>query len=302
MTRMHAALLAALSLMTIATTAATTALGAARPAPHLFAERWIDGTSAAEPQTQVQRVDADTYVIRQSVRTNFEAPFLYLLFGKDRAILFDSGAGGLKIRPVIDGLVAQWLAEHHRASIPLIVAHTHGHGDHHQGDAEFAGRPDTVVVGLAPEQVAAFFGIKTWPTDIAAFDLGGRRLSIIPAPGHQAAHIVVFDPKTHWLIAGDSLYPGRLYVRDFPAYRASIDRVVDFCRGRRVSWVLGAHIEMTAEPGKDFLNQAPTHPNERRLELPFADLLELRKGLHAMGDTAARQVHDDFIVFPLPAK
>lgn len=37
---------------------------------HPFAH-WIDGTMAREPQTQVQRYDADTFVIRQSVRTNF---------------------------------------------------------------------------------------------------------------------------------------------------------------------------------------------------------------------------------------
>ena len=60
---------------------------------------WIDGTAAVEPEMQVQAVDADTFVIRQSVRTNFEAPFLYLLFGTQRVILLDTGAGGLKVRP-----------------------------------------------------------------------------------------------------------------------------------------------------------------------------------------------------------
>src|ERR1700748_2830569 len=88
---------------------------------------WIDGT-AAEPQMQVQRYDADTYVIRQSVKTNFEAPFLYLLFGKDRALLLDTGAGGLQVRPTIDGVISDWLKAHHKASIPLVLAHTHSHG------------------------------------------------------------------------------------------------------------------------------------------------------------------------------
>src|SRR5882757_10928983 len=89
-------------------------LAAAKP---LF-QPWIGGTAASEPQMQVQRYDADTYVIRQSVKTNFEAPFLYLLFGKDRVLLLDSGAGGLKIRPTIDGVITDWLAAHHRTSIP----------------------------------------------------------------------------------------------------------------------------------------------------------------------------------------
>lgn len=63
----------------------------AAPLPRLFAERWIDGTHGAEPVAQVQALDADTFVIRQSVKTNFEAPFLYLLFGRDKALLIDTG-------------------------------------------------------------------------------------------------------------------------------------------------------------------------------------------------------------------
>jgi glyoxylase-like metal-dependent hydrolase (beta-lactamase superfamily II) len=265
---------------------------------------WIDGTGATEPQTQTQRFDADTYVIRQSVKTNFEAPFIYLLFGKDRAILFDTGAGGLKIRPVVDAAIAQWLAEHKRASIPLIVAHTHGHGDHHQGDDEFRDRPDTVVVGLTPEDVATFFKIAHWPTDIVKFDLGGRVLDIIPTPGHQPSHIMVFDERARILVSGDTLYAGRIYVplNMFADFRASIDRVAEFTRKAHPKYILGAHIEMTRTPGQDLVDRAPTHPDEHVLELSYADLLELQAAVHKMGDTVARSVHDNFIVFPVPPR
>ncbi len=116
---------------------------------------------------QVQQYDPDTFVIRQSIRTNFEGPFLYLLFGSDKALLLDSGAGGLEIRPTIDKLIAEWSAAHGRASTPLVVAHSHSHGDHLAGDAEFAARPDTTVIGLLPAEVAAFFGITGWPREIA---------------------------------------------------------------------------------------------------------------------------------------
>jgi len=276
--------------------------GAALARP-LF-QPWIDGTAAAEPQMQVQRYDADTFVIRQSVRTNFEAPFLYLLFGKDRALLLDTGAGGLQVRPTIDGVIADWLSAHHRASIPLVVAHSHSHGDHRMGDPEFKDRPDTVVVGWTAPEVAAFFKIADWPHDIARFDLGGRALDIIPTPGHHPSHIMVFDERTRLLLSGDTLYPGRLYVPagDFADYRASIDRVVAFTKGRRVSHVLGAHVEMTATPGKDYPQAAPAHPGEHVLELPYAELLDLQSAVHRMGETAAKDIHDDFIVFPLPPR
>ena len=63
--------------------------------PPVF-QPWIDGTTATEPQMQVQRYDRDTYVIRQSIRTNFEGPFLYLLFGDDQATLLEfHGENGL---------------------------------------------------------------------------------------------------------------------------------------------------------------------------------------------------------------
>ena len=280
--------------------AATPGLAAAKP-PF---QPWIDGAGVSEPQTQTQRLDADTYVIRQSVKTNFEAPFLYLLFGRDRALLLDTGAGGLKIRPAVDAAVAQWLAEHHRASIPLVVGHTHGHGDHHMGDAEFQLRPDTTVIGLKPEEVAAYFKIAHWPTDIVPFDLGGRVLDIIPTPGHQPAHIMIFDRKDRLLLSGDTLYPGRLYVplNMFGDYRASIDRVADFTRRNRPRLILGAHVEMTRTPGKDLPDAAPSHPDEHLLELPYSDLMELQAAVHKMGDTVVRDVHDDFIVYPIPAR
>src|SRR4051794_25211758 len=251
---------------------------------------WIDGTGAAEPQMQVQRYDADTFVIRQSVKTNFEAPFLYLLFGKDRVLLLDTGAGGLKVRPTVDGVIDAWLAAHHRASISLVVAHSHSHGDHRMGDVEFKDRPDTVVVGWTAPEVAAFFRIADWPRDVAKFDLGGRVLDVIPTPGHHPSHIMVFDEKTRLLLSGDTLYPGRLYVPadQFAAYRDSIDRVAAFTKDRRVSHVLGAHIEMTTAPGKDYAQAAPAHPNEHALDLPYADLLELQAAVHAMGDTATK--------------
>jgi hydroxyacylglutathione hydrolase len=275
-------------------------LAAARP---LF-EPWIDGTSPTEPEVQIQQYDRDTYVIRQSLRTNAEGPFVYLLFGSERALLLDTGAGGLKIRPSIDMVVAQWLAAHHRPSIPLVVAHSHSHDDHHQGDVEFSDRPDTVVVGLTPQDVAAFFKIANWPNEIVTFDLGKRRLDIIPTPGHQAAHIMVFDERTRLLLSGDSLYPGRLYVPSnlFTEFRASIDRVVAFTRQRRVAHILGAHIEMTDAAGKDFVLGSQQHPHERVLQLPDSDLLSLHASIKAMGDTVVRDVHDDFIVFPRPPR
>lgn len=285
--------------------AGPTVAKAPAPLSRLFAERWIDGTNGAEPVAQVQALDADTFVIRQSIKTNFEAPFLYLLFGRDRALLIDTGAQGGVIRPVVDRLIADWLAAHGRTSIPLVVAHSHAHGDHIAGDAAFRDRPDTKLVGLKPADVAAFFGIKPWPGHIASFDLGGRALSIIPTPGHQAAAMMVYDPRLKILLSGDTLYPGRLYVPvNFLAdNRASIERLSAFARTHPIRAVLGAHIEMTREPGRDYAHEVLEHPDEHPLELPASEIAELRVGLKARLDTPDQhQVHDRFIIVPVPPR
>ncbi len=283
--------------------AVTAAATVAVTAPPPFAP-WIAGTTPTEPQTQVQRYDPDTYVIRQSVRTNFEAPFLYLLFGRDRALLIDTGAGGLAIRPTVDAVIAEWLAANHRTAIPLVVAHSHSHGDHHQGDSEFASRPDTTVIGLKPAEVARFFGVAHWPDDIARYDLGGRKLSIIPTPGHEPAHIMVYDPQTRLLFSGDMLYPGRLYVPTdkFPAYVASADRLAAFVKAHPVKLLLGTHIEMTNTPGKDYGHEATSHPDEHPLELPPSAAQRLQALVHAMHGTPVLASAGDFIVFPVPPR
>jgi hydroxyacylglutathione hydrolase len=281
---------------------ATDAADSAQRAP-LF-KAWINGVSADEPQMQVQRYDDDTYIIRQSIRTNFEGPFLYLLFGNDRALLIDTGAGGLKVRPTIDRVIAEWATWHRRSSIPLVVAHSHSHGDHHQGDVEFQDRPDTTVVGLYPKDVADFFKIASWPTQIVAYDLGGRVLDVVPTPGHQSAHIMLFDRKTRLLFSGDSLGPYRLYVpmNEVKNYRDSIDRVAAFTKDKHVSWILGAHVEMATKPGDLIPDEAPSHPDEHVLQIAYSNLPELQTALHAMGDDIEQQAHRDFVIFPRPPR
>ncbi|WP_240500138.1 MBL fold metallo-hydrolase [Sphingomonas montana] len=262
---------------------------------------WIDGTTGGEPGTQVQRIDADTFAIRQSVRTNFEAPFLYLLFGRDRALLIDSGAGGLAIRPTVDRLVADWRARHGQRAIRLIVAHSHGHGDHHAGDDEYRDRPNTVMVGLKPAEVAAFFGVRDWPRGIGHYELGGRTLDIVPTPGHEPAHVMVYDARTRLLFSGDMLYPGRLYVpRDrFDVFRASAERLAGFARTHPIRALLGAHIEMTTTPGQDYPMEAAAHPSEHGLALAPSAIAELAAATASAKTPPAIDRHHDFIVYPV---
>lgn len=256
-----------------------------------FPDDWIDGSDPDEPAYQAHEFAEGTWIIRQSLTSHFEAPFIYLLAGDEQALLLDTGAPTRPwLRVVVDALIG--------SDFPLIVAHSHAHGDHVAGDGEFEDRASTRIVGHEPRHVAKFFGISKWPERSATVDLGNRPLQVIPIPGHESSSIAIHDPRTGILLTGDSLYPGRLYVKDFEAYRNSIDRLVQLLSERRVLWVLGSHIEMTNRPGQDFGPMQPRHPDERRLELEWRHLLELQQLLSSTDD-AQYTVRDDFIVYPM---
>src|SRR6478609_3701820 len=139
---------------------------------------------------QVNKYNDNFFILRESGCVHAEKPFLYLVFGKDKAILFDTGAGDNtdsttgrvpNVVGAVNQVINQWLAKNKRRSIPLVVTHLHSHWDHTWGDPQFQNRPDTTFV--KPGEVDAlktFFDIKNWPRDTATFDLGGRILDIIP--------------------------------------------------------------------------------------------------------------------------
>ncbi len=282
-------------------------LGVTPPPPPAgsFPADWINGSNCAtDPKIQVHQYDENTFILRQSKCTNFEAPFVFLLFGQDKVLLLDSGAGNIQIASKVNGLIAGWLAAHGKTSIPLVVAHTHGHGDHIAGDVQFTGQPDTTVVGAASTSVIAFFGFQDWPNDIRQYDLGGRVLDVLGIPGHQAAHIAIYDHETALLLTGDTLYPGFLFISgavsqgNFVKYQASTQRLVDFIADKPVAWVFGTHVEMTSTPGVAYPYGTTVQPNERDPQLLRAHLLELNAAVQAMGSSPQVEVHDDFIIQP----
>jgi glyoxylase-like metal-dependent hydrolase (beta-lactamase superfamily II) len=272
--------------------------------------RWIHGAPSrrdcGDPPIQVHSFDEHTQILRQSKAVNYEAPFLYLLFGNRRALLLDTGAtadpGAFPLRATVDELVDDWLQAHPRDGYELIVAHTHGHGDHVAADAQFEGRPATVVVDREVEAVRDFFGLAAWPTDSTTFDLGGRVLDVAGIAGHHRASIAVYDPWTGFLLTGDTVYPGRLYVEDMPAFVASLDRLVDLSEARDVRHVMGCHIEMTSTPGHDYPLGTTYQPDEPPLQLSVEQLRAVRDAAHAVADTPGPHWYDDFAIFNGPCR
>ena len=261
---------------------------------------WVTGASCPEmPVFRVHQYNPDLFVLRQSGCTNFEKPFLYLLFGERSAMLVDTGAQNADVAGAVGQIIERWSARHGSGPVSLVVVHSHGHGDHIAGDAQFTRRANTTLVAASPEALTAFFGLKGWSETSASYILSGRAIDIIPIPGHEPASIALYDRRTALLLTGDTLYPGRLYVRDGPAFTASIQRLVAFTRDKPVAHILGAHIENTRSPYLDYPEGTTYQPDEHALGLGRAHLLELNDAVTAMRGPIGRRILRDFTIWPV---
>ena len=260
---------------------------------------WIHGaqnceTARTEPgyvQWQEVRYQSNTIIFRQNKCSNYEAPFVYLFIGAEKSLLIDTGAteeGGASLLAAIREIT----------DLPLIVAHSHGHGDHIKGDGAFSGQEGTSLVGVGADAVQSFFGFDNWPQEQAELELGGRTISLLPTPGHTDDDLAYYDPVSQFVVTGDTLYPGRLYVRNWSAYRASIARLNAWIQEKSVSYVLGTHIEMTADANVDYPIRTTYQPDERSLPLAPSDILKLHETLMSL-EEPERTYLGSFVIWPV---
>ncbi|TQV68197.1 MBL fold metallo-hydrolase [Exilibacterium tricleocarpae] len=272
----------------------------------LHKKKWIHGAidckSNADPAIEVFRYDHSSYVLRQNKCLSFEAPFIYVLFGEDKALVLDTGATesalDFPLYKTVESLIGEHAQRGETIERALLVIHSHSHSDHYAGDSQFEGKPHITVVEPTGAAVQHFFGFSKWPDDEAQIDLGARKLTIIPTPGHQEDAIAVYDSKTKWLLTGDTLYPGYIYVRDWQAYKKSIARLVSFSKAHEITAILGAHIEMTTKAGEYYPIGTVYQPNEAGLALQIEDLVALNSQLKNL-DKPKKIVFDKFIIVPM---
>lgn len=238
---------------------------------------WNEGAknckASQQPPIQTQSYNKTTFILRESLCSTSEGPFMYLLVGSTKALLIDSGDVADADKMPLARTVMQLLpGDSHK--LPLLVAHTHRHLDHRAGDVQFANLPGVHVVGFELEAVKQFFHFSDWPNGAAQIDLGGRIVDVLPTPGHNPTEISFYDRNTGLFFSGDFFLPGRLIVEEKTADLASSKRAIAFLKDKPVSYILGGHIELNAS-GKTFRWGSEYHPDEHALQMTMSDLLKL---------------------------
>jgi hydroxyacylglutathione hydrolase len=265
-------------------------------------EHWATGGPDCQslPKWETRAYNETFYILRESGCTHYEKPFLYVIFGTRRVLLIDTGAGNPSTWKAVDETIAGYLRKHSLSNLPLLVAHTHGHDDHTAGDRDLSAHAGVTVVRPRAEELQKAFAIDRWPDGIGSVDLGNRVIEVIAIPGHDPVSLAFYDARTGILLTGDTLYPGRLYIEDFPAYRASVQRLVRYTAHKPVAHILGNHIEQTSTPYLDYPVGTKYQPQEHELPLARAHLLELDLALEEMQSHPVRTALRDFTVWPKP--
>ena len=146
-------------------------------------------------------MDAGTWRIEdQGVR-------FFLLTGKDRALLIDSGREIHNAKDIAESLT----------DLPVSLLNTHSDMDHIGSNEQFDVfymHPDEEPHYRSQNKPGRLLPIL----DGDEIDLGGRKLRIIHLPGHTAGSIAVLDVERRFLISGDPVQEnGRIFM--FGAHR-----------------------------------------------------------------------------------
>ena len=277
---------------------ASAASFAQSPLVDLTSVDWIHGSEDCEAlrrsadYLEWQKVQylPDTFIFRQNKCSDFEAVFVYLFVGEEKALLIDAGAtkeGGEVLLEEVRRIT----------SAPVVVLFSHGHPDHWRGRPAFQNDAGSEVVGVGANNLLKYLGLEDWPDEPLGIELGGRFVEVLSTPGHDLGSLVFYDPRSQFLVSGDTILPGRLYVSDWASYVDSIGRLLDWVNDKSVSHVVGGHIEMENAPNIQYPRGTKYQPDEAPLPLTISDVEALYEAISGK-EKSERIELGKFVVWP----
>lgn len=212
----------------------------------------------------VDHIDADTHII--SEYRHWEETHCYLLVGRKKALLIDTGLGICNIHDEVRKLTEK----------PVIAVATHVHWDHigghryfpdfyaHENELDWLNGSFPLTIEQIKEMVTDrcdlpqgydvhhyqfFQGVPTRVLkDNDLMDIGGRVIQVLHTPGHSPGHMCFYEKEKGRLFTGDLVYKDTLFAyypsTDPEAYLQSIERIAAL----PVKQIFPAHHSLDIQP------------------------------------------------------
>lgn len=215
------------------------------------------------PESQIHQLKPGLWLI------NDNEVYMYLIEGKEKALLIDTGWGIRNLRQIIAGLTA----------LPLLVVNTHGHPDHVSGNYQFERlfihHWDALMMRekftreTRCRKINRFSGMAL-PLDFDEtrwveakapevtllqgaehFDLGGRVIEVIETPGHSPGSICFLDQQEKLLFTGDTVIENIILLhlpesQSLETFQKSISKLRSCTK--QVEFIFPSHGKIFLEP------------------------------------------------------
>lgn len=192
----------------------------------------------------VRKLNATTYKITE--HGSFGRVNMYLLIGKDKALLIDSGYGKSDLKKIISKLTDK----------PVTCMLTHGH-------CGFIGGSDVYPTFMNTKEMKNYdlhgseeFQKKhhlpvhkkasaPFPMVFEPIDLGERTVYVEKTPGHTLGSVCFFDPSTRTVFCGDTINPlvslGLDDSTSVTQYQGSLLKIQRLCEEYKIKKYQGSH-------------------------------------------------------------
>jgi glyoxylase-like metal-dependent hydrolase (beta-lactamase superfamily II) len=234
-----------------------------------------------------QQINDGLYLITEPHYHWYNRANLWLIKGRDRDLLIDTGLGVASLREHIAGLIdkpllavashihfdrAGGIHEFDECAIHAAEAHALRTGDGHEA---LSSQPGWVNLDHFESLPSSGFTAEQYtfkaaePTQILqegdVLDLGDRALEVLHLPGHSAGCIALYDNRSQALFSGDVIYDGELldelHCSHIPTYIKTYERLqklpVDLVYPGhyqtfgtdRYQQILGEYLDRRRQPG-----------------------------------------------------
>ena len=243
----------------------------------------LEKVGTSQDWFEVYKLLDGTYAVYEPYQ--FEEAISYLVIGKDKSVVIDTGTGIGDLKKVISELTP----------MPVSVVNTHGHWDHIGSNYQFeeiacfnnddcinrlrtrvenSSLQSSITGDSIWKPLPEGFDAATWeippvePTLLLEegniIDLGGRTLEVIHTPGHSPGSMCLLDKKNRILFAGDTFFPGPLYAYpedvNIDDYIASVEKLKNrldeydyLCAGHNDPWVKSEVISRVSEAFQEIM-------------------------------------------------